>query len=318
MLGCLFAISEDWKAARGAMGSCQPKYQADPDLSGITDARVPTLKVCTMSSEGKVEMQEAVRQRWLKDPVRGPDWKVRVPNFDNVFPPGLEPKPLVVDPKIDLGVVHPPVEPVEEETLNEPPPSMTLDEFKEKYPTVTATVSLNFGHTVTCYVCETKCFVMSGVKFKLPGLKSPDAKPAFLYAGGTWLSESSKDRHILTVFFVELHVAGAGLLGKSCEPEQGGRVPLAWARRLCALLPWLSFCDQVVFEESSDKGSTDSPPMPLKQLMLNMERQGILDLSVTGHSVSRPPSVLRGEEADRQVVFFVEMLVQVRGGTQRF
>eukprot|EP00434_Breviolum_minutum_P016192 symbB.v1.2.014268.t1/scaffold1033.1/size247163/6 len=60
---------------------------------------------------------------------------------------------------------------------------------------------------------------------------------------------------------------------------------------------------QVVFEESSSErgGCADSAPMTFHNLMIMLEKKGVFDAKVTGHNVSRPPSVQRGEEADRQV-----------------
>ena len=58
---------------------------------------------------------------------------------------------------------------------------------------------------------------------------------------------------------------------------------------------------EVVFETStSERGApTDSAPMTFKKLMNDLERQGVLDLTVAGHKLSRPSGVLRGDEPDR-------------------
>ena len=57
----------------------------------------------------------------------------------------------------------------------------------------------------------------------------------------------------------------------------------------------------MVFETTtSERGApTDSAPMTFKKLMNDLERQGVLDLTVAGHKLSRPSGVLRGDEPDR-------------------
>ncbi|CAK9049972.1 unnamed protein product, partial [Durusdinium trenchii] len=57
--------------------------------------------------------------------------------------------------------------------------------------------------------------------------------------------------------------------------------------------------DMVVLEEQSTQGPADSAPMSFFQLVLSMERKGILDCKLTGHTVDRPAAVKRGEERDR-------------------
>ena len=44
--------------------------------------------------------------------------------------------------------------------------------------------------------------------------------------------------------------------------------------------------------------------MCIKRLLVDLEKRGILDSKVSGHTVTRPASVMRGEEADRQGPIF--------------
>lgn len=53
------------------MGTLQPKYMAEPDLSAITPATMPTLKLCTMAPNGHLQIPPALRAKWLQDPIRG-------------------------------------------------------------------------------------------------------------------------------------------------------------------------------------------------------------------------------------------------------
>ena len=72
------------------------------------------------------------------------------------------------------------------------PPNMTTEAFSTKYPESTCTITLNLGQPVTCHYVDQKVFITSSAKFLLPGYASSSPKPIFLYAGGTWISDSSK------------------------------------------------------------------------------------------------------------------------------
>lgn len=74
---------------------------------------------------------------------------------------------------------------------------MSADEFKQKYTEVTASVTINMGQNVLCQVAAGKCFISCATQFKLPGMLSMNAKPLFLYAGGSWLSDSNKAKDFL-------------------------------------------------------------------------------------------------------------------------
>ena len=54
-----------------------------------------------------------------------------------------------------------------------------------------------------------------------------------------------------------------------------------------------------MLEEQTSQGPADSKPMSFFELILSLEKKGILDAKLTGHHVDRPPSVKRGEERDR-------------------
>ena len=74
----------------------------------------------------------------------------------------------------------------------ETPPKLSEEEFKSKHPSVDATLTLNMGVNITCYVVAGKIFLSSPSKVLLPGVQSETAKPIFMYAGGSWISESAK------------------------------------------------------------------------------------------------------------------------------
>ena len=52
-------------------------------------------------------------------------------------------------------------------------------------------------------------------------------------------------------------------------------------------------------ENASAGGVSDGKPMSIFALMVQLERQGVLDLKLSCHKVQRPPAVVRGEDEDR-------------------
>ena len=57
-----------------------------------------------------------------------------------------------------------------------------------------------------------------------------------------------------------------------------------------------------MLEEQSAHGLVDNGPMTLYQMLVAMEKQGHMDLVLTGHSVQRPAAVARGEESDHFII----------------
>lgn len=123
---------------------------------------------------------------------------MRLKNFDSVFSQplssGERPNPQARAAEVDLAQEAPAPEPAAVVTCPEPA-KMTAEEFKQKHPTVDATITLSFGAgtNVTCYVVGAHAFLSSESKVILPGVQSGESsKPLFMYAGGSWISESAK------------------------------------------------------------------------------------------------------------------------------
>ena len=85
------------------------------------------------------------------------------------------------------------------------PPHITTDEFSTRYPEVVCSVVVSMGGpSITCHYVDNKVFIQCAAKFLLPGALSADAKPIFLYAGGSWISDSSKARCFTLTFYLLL------------------------------------------------------------------------------------------------------------------
>lgn len=91
-----------------------------------------------------------------------PDWRVRLKNFDEVFqPPSItanqsEPtaqRATTANPDADLGEAQTPVT-----SSDVDPPAMSADDFKAKFPTIVASVSINMGATVPGLRVQTIAF----------------------------------------------------------------------------------------------------------------------------------------------------------------
>ncbi|CAK9111498.1 Uncharacterized protein SCF082_LOCUS51755 [Durusdinium trenchii] len=186
-------LLEEWKAARGQIGLMTPKFQPEADLSTVANSRMPQLKLCQMSDNGHLTIPKEVRDKWLMDPAQ--------------------------DENVDLGGDQPTASRAAVVTPCEMPPALSAEEFQSKHATVDATITLNMGSNVTCYVVGAKLFVTSSTK--------------------------------------------------------------------------------VVLEETTSQGAADTAPMRRYDLIVMLEKKGILDTSVTGHAVDRPAEVKRGEEQDR-------------------
>ena len=73
---------------------------------------------------------------------------------------------------------------------------MSEDNFKQKYPSAEAmtvvTLNMGNGQNITCTLVDNKVFLSTGNKVTVFGAGTTNAKPLFMYAGGTWISEDAK------------------------------------------------------------------------------------------------------------------------------
>ena len=74
-----------WKAREGAMQNKIPKYQAEPSQCDLpTGPAAPEFKLCSLV-DGCLVLPRDVRTEFLTDPVRGPEWRKIVGEFDRCF-----------------------------------------------------------------------------------------------------------------------------------------------------------------------------------------------------------------------------------------
>ncbi|CAK9077334.1 unnamed protein product [Durusdinium trenchii] len=185
-------LLEEWKAGQGQMGLLTPKYQPEADLSGQTVPRLPALKICNMDASGNLEIPQDIRDKWISDPVRKPDWRNRLKNFDAVFAPGSgtsgeAPTVVTKDEALDLGGA--PLQDPEPALVAEmSPPSMSDDAFDQKYKNMemnTVLITMGSGQNLTCKLVDDKakdfiskeCNQNKAVEFRLPSADDFEQSP---------------------------------------------------------------------------------------------------------------------------------------------
>ncbi|CAE7889335.1 unnamed protein product [Symbiodinium microadriaticum] len=257
----------DWKAGRGVMKTASVKY--DPNPEGIIDAAltaVPDMKICKFNSAtGEMTLPLDVRDKWLRDPVRNPDWRQRLSNLDSVFGhatpavSGVNPDADLSDPAMKAATTS---EPLDKAAAPSPEGQLSEEEFKKKYPVVAATISTAFVG-INCYYTNDAVFIMTQHAMKVAGVTDGGsaAKPLFMYAGGTWIS--AKD-----------------WLDKPANQNKA-----------------ISFELKVMLEKPDSK-SEDGTVQTLHELVLSLEKQGLVDLTISGHKVDRPAAVKKGISED--------------------
>ena len=74
-----------WKRREGVMEKKTPRYQADPPQHEMPlDPSEPELKLCSLL-EGVLVLPRDIRTEFMSDPVRSPEWRKIVQEFDRCF-----------------------------------------------------------------------------------------------------------------------------------------------------------------------------------------------------------------------------------------
>lgn len=131
-------------------------------------------------------------------------------NFDSVFAPvagdteAPAPQPEPQDAERDLSEDATVATTAEVAPVCEPP-SMTEAQFKSKFagqePTV-VTLSMGPGQTISCHLVDNKVFLNSSANTRVLGAATQNSRPLFLYAGGSWISDSAKVGLSCLVLFI--------------------------------------------------------------------------------------------------------------------
>lgn len=78
-------LLELWKQSDGPFTDKNPRYKAEIEQDELPKTpEGPTLSLCTMV-DGVLVLPRDVRQEWMTDPVRSPEWRQLVQEFDRLF-----------------------------------------------------------------------------------------------------------------------------------------------------------------------------------------------------------------------------------------
>ena len=173
-----------------------PKYkpQLDEDAAPAVP-EPPTLKICTMVDD-TLNLPRAVRSEWLGDPVRSPEWKKLLVEFDRVFASSGD------APEESSAVVAAAVEP----DANAQPfdwASLFPDEprdaaaFHAKYRNSAVFQSAAWCPEVCLYVVDTSTETEEHKpKLFLEGKNDyllPSTEPILTYGAGQWLMDAKAE-----------------------------------------------------------------------------------------------------------------------------
>lgn len=77
-----------WKENRGAMQDVLPRFQENPNAAQIPQPpAVPVFKLCVYA-DGALALPRDVRGTYLSDPVRAPEWRQLLQEFDRSYANG--------------------------------------------------------------------------------------------------------------------------------------------------------------------------------------------------------------------------------------
>ncbi|CAK8986598.1 Uncharacterized protein SCF082_LOCUS619 [Durusdinium trenchii] len=273
------ALLDQWKKGSGAMADRLPRYISEPNAEVMpSDPAEPTLTVCSMV-DGTLCLPRNIRSEFLSDPIRGPEWRKILQEFDRCFgtsapvPAGPsvteaggagsgepEPAPQNATPGFDW-----------ETAFDEP---RAAEQWHTKYdgliqgkfswcPELTAYIVGDGQSSESDAPPKFKLFIEAHEAYTLP------ADEAFLtYGAGTWLLDSKAESFL------------------SENSEHGHKA--VECKFQSDLVP-------VVLEE----GGHDGDLKTLRGVIQQCEAAGMVDFELGGHSFSRPAAVVQGKSGDQ-------------------
>ena len=80
-----FSLVQDWKNGSGIMGQQLPRYVPNPpEADRPIPAVMPTLAICVVS-DNSLTVPPPIRQEFLTDPTRAPEWRTFLKRFDKMY-----------------------------------------------------------------------------------------------------------------------------------------------------------------------------------------------------------------------------------------
>ncbi|CAK9109302.1 unnamed protein product [Durusdinium trenchii] len=262
-------LLQAWKSNQAPMDKYMPRYKKDPSPEDLPQgASKPTLKICQVAEDSnKLILPKDIRHQFLSCPIWGQEWRDVLTNFDKSWGAPLADTPSPSKPS-----------PMKTET-----PSPIKQEGDAEYDWKSA------------FPGEPDMF--EKLKEKVGGAENftevagPTSTTTFIIAPGPSLYVHAKEPVKLPcnpLPFIT-HGGGTWLVGQKATKfeanNQGKAIPC-------------SFTDDSAPVVLEDDGS-DTNPMVLCAALQAVEKSGMIDFSLAGHTCCRPPEVQQGRCDDR-------------------
>ena len=166
-----FSLVQDWKNGSGIMGQQLPRYVPNPpEADRPIPAVMPTLAICVVS-DNSLTVPPPIRQEFLTDPTRAPEWRTFLKRFDKMYgtPASFAPAAAAI--------------PVEESSFNWERAFQDDVKLEKDLKDVAHSFPIELT-TATCKITEgPKLFVCAGEK----DVELDNAKPILCHGQGHWL-----------------------------------------------------------------------------------------------------------------------------------
>ncbi|CAK9115722.1 unnamed protein product [Durusdinium trenchii] len=252
-----------------------PKVILGDLLSGVMSERLPRYKPeideDQMAGPVSEPSLKEVRSEWLADPVRAPQWRQVLSEFDRCFgtradnaPPAPVTESAATEPAVaslDWDSVFPD-EPREATAWHTKYDALVLGKFQWCPELTGYIIGSSEGNGV-----GTKFFLEASEDYTIDGFNHADAEALLTYGAGVWLQDAKVQSYL------DEHPDGKGV---ECHFDSDE-------------------CKVLLVEENGQDGAVTT----LREVIRKCESMNMVDVELGGHTYSRPPQVVQGLANDR-------------------
>lgn len=291
--------AQAWKSNQAPMDKYMPRYKKDPSPEDLPQgASKPTLKICQVAEDSnKLILPKDIRHQFLSCPIWGQEWRDVLTNFDKSWGAPLADTPSPSKPS-PMKTETP--SPIKQEGDAEydwksafPGEPDMFEKLKEKVggaenftevagPTSTTTFIIAPGPSLYVHAKE---------PVKLPC----NPLPFITHGGGTWLVgqkatkfEANNQGKAIPCSFTD---DSAPVV---LEDSVHGALVFSNVFKCVQM-----YCEMFVLCDSGQDDGSDTNPMVLCAALQAVEKSGMIDFSLAGHTCCRPPEVQQGRCDDR-------------------
>lgn len=177
-----FLNLQEWKLGIGGIGKCLPKYQKDAVDNMPIEATQPELLLCEIQGS-KLQIPLTIRQQYLNDPIRCPEWRAMLKEFDRKWATEVNPTDREAGERDQPG---------SDETFSwqtvYPDEPCTKSEMETKYGTSATSFAIN-DHLAGHIVEGPRLFVVSSGEGEFG-----TEQPVICFGAGVWLLENKAEQ----------------------------------------------------------------------------------------------------------------------------